>query len=35
MTLMVSTSRAYEANVVAMNMARQMYMKALELGRGA
>jgi flagellar basal-body rod protein FlgC len=35
MTLMVTTSRAYEANVVAMNTARQMYMKALELGRGA
>lgn len=33
MTLMVSTSRAYEANVVAMNTARQMYMKALDLGR--
>lgn len=35
MTLMVTTSRAYEANVVAMNMARQMYLKALELGRGS
>lgn len=33
MTLMVKTSRAYEANVVAMNMARQIYAKALELGR--
>jgi len=35
MTLMVTTSRAYEANVVAMNTARQMYMKALDLGRGS
>ena len=35
MTLMVTTSRAYEANVVAMNTARQMYLKALELGRSA
>ena len=33
MTLMLKTARAYEANVVAMNMARQMYSKALELGR--
>lgn len=33
MTLMIKTSRAYEANVVAMNLARQMYAKALELGR--
>lgn len=33
MTLMVKTSRAYEANVVAMNLARQMYVKAMELGR--
>ena len=30
---MVKTSRAYEANMVAMNAARQMYSKALELGR--
>lgn len=35
MTLMVKTSRAYEANIVAMNTARQMYSKALELGRKA
>jgi len=35
MTLMVKTSRVYEANIVAMNMARQMYSKALELGRRA
>jgi flagellar basal-body rod protein FlgC len=33
MLLMVKTSRAYEANIVAMNAARQMYVKALELGR--
>jgi flagellar basal-body rod protein FlgC len=33
MTLMIQTSRAYEANLVAMNMAHQMYMRALELGR--
>ena len=33
MTLMVKTARAYEANIVAMGAARQMYAKALELGR--
>lgn len=33
MTLMVKTARVYEANIVAMNAARQMYAKALELGR--
>lgn len=33
MTLMIKTSRAYEANVVAMNTARQMYTKGLEIGR--
>jgi len=33
MTLMIKTSRAYEANIVAMNLARQMYVKAMELGR--
>jgi flagellar basal-body rod protein FlgC len=33
MTLMVKTSRTYEANVVALNTARQMYSKALEIGR--
>ena len=33
MLLMVKTSRAYEANIVAMNSARQMYLKALELGK--
>lgn len=35
MALMVKTARVYEANIVAMNMARQMYSKALELGRRA
>ena len=33
MTLMVQTARIYEANLVAMNIARQMYAKAIELGR--
>jgi len=35
MTLMVKTARAYEANIVAMNSARQMYLKAMELGKRA
>jgi flagellar basal-body rod protein FlgC len=33
MTLMVKTARSYEMNVVAMNTARQMYLKALEVGK--
>jgi flagellar basal-body rod protein FlgC len=33
MTLMIKTSRAYEANLTAMNIAHQMYSRALELGR--
>ena len=33
MALMVKTSRSYEANIVAMNAARQMYSKALDIGR--
>jgi len=33
MALMVKTARAYESNVVAMTVARQMYAKALELGK--
>jgi flagellar basal-body rod protein FlgC len=33
MTLMLKTSRAYEANLVALGAARQMYAKAMELGR--
>ncbi|AHE55653.1 flagellar basal body rod protein FlgC [Sphingomonas sanxanigenens] len=35
MVLMVKTARAYEANIVAMGAARQMYSKALELGRSS
>jgi flagellar basal-body rod protein FlgC len=35
MALMVKTGRAYEANIVAFNAARQMYAKALEIGRRA
>ena len=33
MTLMLQTARAYEANLVALNAGRQMYAKALEIGR--
>ncbi len=33
MALMVKTARAYEANIVAVNPARQMYAKAMELGK--
>lgn len=33
MTLLIKTSRAYEANLTAMNIAHQMYSRALELGR--
>jgi flagellar basal-body rod protein FlgC len=33
MTLMVKTARSYEANIAAMSAAREMYTKALELGR--
>jgi flagellar basal-body rod protein FlgC len=33
MALMVKTARAYEANVVALNTSRQLYAKALEIGR--
>lgn len=33
MVLMVKTARAYEANLVAMNAARQMYVKSLDMGR--
>lgn len=35
MTLMIRTSRAYEANLAAMSIAHQMYARALELGRGS
>lgn len=33
MALMVKTTRTYEANVVALNAARQMYSNALQIGR--
>jgi flagellar basal-body rod protein FlgC len=33
MTLLLRTARAYEANLVALNAGRQMYAKALEIGR--
>lgn len=33
MALMMQTARAYEANLVALNAGRQMYAKALEIGR--
>jgi flagellar basal-body rod protein FlgC len=32
MTDMVETARAYESNIVAMNIAREMYGRALQLG---
>lgn len=35
MALLVKTSRSYEANVVAMNAARQMYASALQIGKRA
>ena len=33
MTLMIRSARAYEANLVAVSIAHQMYSRALELGR--
>jgi flagellar basal-body rod protein FlgC len=33
MALMIKTSRSYEANVVALNTARQMYARALDIGK--
>jgi flagellar basal-body rod protein FlgC len=33
MSLMLKTSRIYEANLTAINIAQQMYTRALELGR--
>lgn len=33
MTLMIQTARAYEANLAAMNIAHQMYARAIDLGR--
>jgi flagellar basal-body rod protein FlgC len=35
MTLLVKTERAYEANVIALSTARQMYLRAMEVGRTA
>ena len=35
MTLMIRTSRTYEANLTALGIARQMFMKALDLGRSS
>jgi flagellar basal-body rod protein FlgC len=33
MTLMIRASRAYEANLAAVNIAREMYGRALDIGR--
>ena len=33
MTSMIKTSRAYEANLVALNISMQMYSRALEIGK--
>ncbi|WP_425999068.1 flagellar basal body rod protein FlgC [Caulobacter sp. DWR1-3-2b1] len=33
MTLLVKTARVYEANLVALNVGRQIYSKALDLGK--
>jgi flagellar basal-body rod protein FlgC len=33
MTMMMKSARSYEANIVAMNTAHEMYSKALEIGR--
>ncbi len=35
MVMMIKTSRAYEADIVAMNAARQMYVKALDMGHAS
>lgn len=35
MALLLRTSRSYEANLTAMNIAHQMYSRALDLGRQA
>ena len=35
MTLLLRTSRTYEANLTAMSIAHQMYARALELGRAS
>jgi flagellar basal-body rod protein FlgC len=34
MTLMIRTSRIYEANLAVLGIAQQMYNRALEMGRG-
>jgi len=34
MTLMIKSSRVYEANLTAMSIVQQMYTRALEMGRG-
>jgi len=33
MALLVKTARAYEANIVTLNAARQMYARAMEIGK--
>jgi flagellar basal-body rod protein FlgC len=33
MALMVKTQRVYEANVLALNIARQMYLRAMQVGK--
>jgi flagellar basal-body rod protein FlgC len=33
MTLLVKTERVYEANVIALNTARQVYLRAMEIGK--
>lgn len=35
MTLLVKTARAYEADIVVMNTARQMYLRAMDLGKSS
>ncbi len=35
MTMMIKTSRSYEANLAAMSIAHQMYARALEIGRNS
>ena len=34
MTDLITASRAYEANTTAVNTAKSLYLKALEIGRG-
>ncbi len=35
MTMLIKSSRAYEANLTAISVAQQMYTKALEIGKSA